>query len=927
VEAGKSATPKSELKIKMMIGSSPCSAARVVFNSNADIRAPVAGGDQWFLTFDLGGETANPAVQQLQLVLASSGHEEWFEDPNSLSQLKDLWNVWPLLTVPPRGDMREMSVRRVVAMIKSEYRQFERRSCFAEKRAVHIDLGQFPLVMREKESWSSESSGLQKEREVLQAAAAPLTEQAGKVHPNVCLSPLSVPLDMLSEEEEEPQDTDLGQSPRVVSLETLCELPRCLLFGVGGIGKSSFCLSLCRDWANDQAKFDCVVYVDLVAELAKEGAPFVSLNDVVFAVVFKSDKSSQRLCHDFTVWLSKPATRVLWVLDGCDQVEHKLRGTIFSQLQNGTFAQGQDKHVLLVTRLELTEGPSRIDRNKYQCYELLGFDDDTVLQYIHAYFVDTPEKRLELRATLGFSKEFLVYSCNRDRPRTFRKWGNISWIHEAAKNPLLLDLMCDLFDRTSNLNDLSRKTRLYEKVFDLCLRANGELHQWWEKECHSDGKLKKAWMALCCTAWTSLVDEEKVKGIVSRSQLSKQWIVESSFLDKIDRDTWKWTNFTFQEFLAARWVCHYMPIDQVGPALKDARQNFGDVFVGFVIGMEGKNQALTCLEQWMPMSAPKTPHPVFGKPDDDVGRMVALIEECAPENLHLFRAFVKSNHDWSKVLNKNIVEAVTYAASHGSLQAVRTLVELFRGSAELALHCAAQEGHVNIVEWTGRRVSSVDVVCYNGQTALLLAAVGGHELIVRHLLERGANPNVVDAFGQTALCQAVWGGNPRVVQLLFEQRHCRGDLDGKSRINGETLLSMATRDGFVEIASMLLHAGAGVDVMDGKGMTPLHIACSIGNADLVKLLIEHEANVKAVTADRGKQSPLHLAVARGIFSNDLVHLVRLLLDNGADRHAKDAKGRTALNVAQASRTQVVELCGEDVFPEQTQELLLILGQE
>jgi hypothetical protein len=91
VEAGKSATPKSEKKEKKkMIGSSTCSSARVVFNSSADIRAPVAGGDQWFITFDLGGETANPAVQQLQLVLASSGREEWFEDENSLSQLKGL---------------------------------------------------------------------------------------------------------------------------------------------------------------------------------------------------------------------------------------------------------------------------------------------------------------------------------------------------------------------------------------------------------------------------------------------------------------------------------------------------------------------------------------------------------------------------------------------------------------------------------------------------------------------------------------------------------------------------------------------------------------------------------------------------------------------------------------------------------------------
>jgi ankyrin repeat protein len=833
--------------------------------------------------------------------------------------------------------MHEMSVRRVVAMIKSEYRQFERRSCFSQKRVVKIDLGQFPLVMREKGSSSSSScdqrnmSCLQKEPKILQAAA--LTEQAAKVHPTFCLSPLFVSLDMCEEEEQQQQLADSSQSQRVVSLKTLCELPRWLLYGVGGIGKSSFCLSLCRDWANDEGKFDCVLYVDLVAELAKEGAPFVSLNDVVFAAVFKSDKSSQRLCDAFTVWLSKPTTRVLWVLDGCDQVEHKLRGTIFSGLQKGTFAQGQDKHVLLVTRPELTEGPSRIDRNKYQCYELLGFDDNTVLQYIHAYFVDTPEKRLELRATLGFSKEFPVCSSNRDRPRTYRKWGTISWIHEAAKNPLMLELMCDLFDRTSNLNDLTRKTRLYQRVFDLWLQASSEKHQWCEEESYSDEILKMAWKALCCAAWTSLGGE--VKGIVSRSQLpTERWFVtKSGFVGQIDRDTWKWNHFTFQEFLAARWVCHYMPSDKVGPALKDAMQMFGHVFVGFVVGMEGENRALACLEQWMPVSPPKTPHQetvFFGESDDDVGRVVAWIEECAPENLHLFLTFLKRNQ-WSKVLDKNIHDAVQYAAGHGLLQAVKTLVEIYGGSPELALFCAAQEGHINIVEWmttTTKRVRSVDVVDYDGQTALLVAAVGGHELIVRHLLERGANLNVVDAYGRTALYQAVWGGNPRIVQLVLEQRQCRGDLDSMSRINGgETLLSVAVRNGFVEIATMLLHAGAGVDVMDGKGTTPLHIACSIEKMDLVKLLIEHGANVNATTEDRGEQTPLHVAVARGVFSKDLVQLVRLLLDNGADPEAMDAKGRTALKVAQASLTRVIQLFGQDLFPEQRQEMLSLLGKK
>lgn len=62
---------------------------------------------------------------------------------------------------------------------------------------------------------------------------------------------------------------------------------------------------------------------------------------------------------------------------------------------------------------------------------------------------------------------------------------------------------------------------------------------------------------------------------------------------------------------------------------------------------------------------------------------------------------------------------------------------------------------------------------------------------------------------------------------------------------------------------LLLRLGANVNVRDVGDWTPLHIAVGEGEEKIAELLIQHGANVNAVTKEEEKYTPLSIAAKYG----------------------------------------------------------------
>lgn len=113
-------------------------------------------------------------------------------------------------------------------------------------------------------------------------------------------------------------------------------------------------------------------------------------------------------------------------------------------------------------------------------------------------------------------------------------------------------------------------------------------------------------------------------------------------------------------------------------------------------------------------------------------------------------------------------------------------------------------------------------------------------------------------------------------------------------MGAEKEIIRAAKAGRVEAVRALLAAEPGlIHARDSDGSTPLHCAAWKGHAEVVTLLLDAGADVRAENAnDHWGTTPLHAAA----HANQAA-IAELLIGRGADIRAKDRQGRTPLEHA------------------------------
>ncbi len=165
-----------------------------------------------------------------------------------------------------------------------------------------------------------------------------------------------------------------------------------------------------------------------------------------------------------------------------------------------------------------------------------------------------------------------------------------------------------------------------------------------------------------------------------------------------------------------------------------------------------------------------------------------------------------------------------------------------------------------------------------GNSPLMYAAALGSLDSMRLLLDAGADPNAANKFDATPL---MWcAGDAAKVRLLLSKG---AKADARSKLGRTPLMIAAYNDGAIEAARLLLEKGADVNARDKDGVSVLALAAAANNIELARILIAKGASVN--TADVTGFTPLLNAAGNG---DRNAAMVKLLIEHGAEVNAKSA---------------------------------------
>ena len=202
------------------------------------------------------------------------------------------------------------------------------------------------------------------------------------------------------------------------------------------------------------------------------------------------------------------------------------------------------------------------------------------------------------------------------------------------------------------------------------------------------------------------------------------------------------------------------------------------------------------------------------------------------------------------------------------------------------LHLAASNGHERIIKQLLEAGGDSRAMDVTGSSPLHFAAASGHCGTIDKLINSAKMlVSLADYSGLTPLHKAAARGNLESIEILLNDR---ADIDAVSD-EGSPLHYAIQHNGDPKVVKFLLRQGSNTEVADQSGRRPLHVAAKLGNAKIVRLLIDC---AELDSTDNHDITPLMLAVEQGS-----ILVVQELLDHGANITASNLDGATPLHLA------------------------------
>ncbi|WP_341751923.1 ankyrin repeat domain-containing protein [Candidatus Tisiphia endosymbiont of Piscicola geometra] len=220
-------------------------------------------------------------------------------------------------------------------------------------------------------------------------------------------------------------------------------------------------------------------------------------------------------------------------------------------------------------------------------------------------------------------------------------------------------------------------------------------------------------------------------------------------------------------------------------------------------------------------------------------------------------------------IDHNIVRSILDTAiKQGNVEIVELLLGYYidvnarNSSGNTLLHVATQNNQKSIVKLLLNIGADVNAKRTSGETSLHIAVKSNSNEIVELLLNGGADVNIA-FLHNSPLYTAISNNSTEIVELLLTKLQT---------VTKEELFKAVKNDN-TQIVQLLLPKITNIDInaINYSGRTELHIASSDGNINMVKFLLQHQANPN--TKDNRQKTPLESAIYHGH-----LNIVKLLFD-------------------------------------------------